>query len=72
MSTPWLRRPDGTLAEGVVDLAFREAEGWVVVDFKTDRELAERREVYAAQVALYVEAVAAATGLAARGVLLQV
>ncbi|MCU0668565.1 MAG: PD-(D/E)XK nuclease family protein, partial [Myxococcota bacterium] len=68
----WLRRADGTLAEGVVDLAFREAAGWVVVDFKTDRELAERRAVYAAQVALYAEAVAAATGLPARGVLLQV
>jgi ATP-dependent exoDNAse (exonuclease V) beta subunit len=68
----WLRRADGTLAEGVVDLAFREAAGWVVVDFKTDRELAERRAVYAAQVALYAEAVAAATGVPARGVLLQV
>lgn len=68
----WLRRVDGTLAEGVIDLAFREAAGWVVVDFKTDRELADRHAVYVAQVALYAEAVSAATGVAARGVLLQV
>ena len=37
-----LRREDGTLLEGVVDLAFREEgpdfAGWTVVDFKTDRE----------------------------------
>lgn len=67
----WLRQADGTLAEGVVDLAFREADGWVVVDFKTDRELGERRAIYAAQVALYAAAIAAATGVPARGVLLQ-
>jgi len=28
--------PGGALLEGVVDLAFREAHGWTVVDFKTD------------------------------------
>ncbi len=71
-----LRRPDGTLVEGVVDLAFRElAQGaplWTVVDFKTDREVEAARERYAAQVALYVEAVAAATGEPARGILLVV
>ncbi len=74
-----LRLPDGSLAEGVVDLAFREpadAErgegGWIVVDFKTDRELETRRGEYARQVALYAEAVASATGEPARPVLLVV
>ena len=71
-----LRLPDGSLAEGVVDLAFREADAasgaatWTVVDFKTDRELADRRAEYGRQVALYARAVAAATGESARGVLL--
>jgi ATP-dependent exoDNAse (exonuclease V) beta subunit len=71
-----LHLEDGTLAEGVVDLAFRESHGrdraWVVVDFKTDRELGPRRAQYVAQVRLYARAVAAATGEPARGVLLGV
>jgi ATP-dependent exoDNAse (exonuclease V) beta subunit len=69
-----LRLPDGSLAEGVLDLAFREegALGWTVVDFKTDRELAVQRAAYAAQVRLYAEALARATGEPARAVLLVV
>ncbi|RIK95991.1 MAG: ATP-dependent deoxyribonuclease subunit A [Proteobacteria bacterium] len=68
----WLRQPDGSLAEGVVDLAFRENGAWTVVDFKTDRELGDQTAVYEAQVRLYAAAVAAATGEPARGVLLRV
>jgi ATP-dependent exoDNAse (exonuclease V) beta subunit len=45
---------------------------WTVVDFKTDVEIAGRREDYERQVALYAKAVAAATGERARGVLLSV
>ena len=71
-----LRREDGRLAEGVVDLAFREDTpnftGWTVVDFKTDRDFESGRAEYAAQVALYVEAIESATNLAARGILLVV
>ena len=71
-----LRLGDGRLAEGIVDLAFREpAAGgplWTVVDFKSDRELSERAPQYAAQVALYAEAIAAATGEETTGVLLVV
>jgi ATP-dependent exoDNAse (exonuclease V) beta subunit len=66
----WLAQADGTLAEGVVDLAFRESGAWTVIDFKTDRELGAQRAVYAAQVALYTEAIARATGESASGVLL--
>ena len=65
------RIADGTVAEGVIDLAFRDSGGWVIVDFKTDLEPGGRPE-YAEQVRLYVEAVAAATGSKARGVLLGV
>jgi ATP-dependent helicase/nuclease subunit A len=48
------------LVRGVVDLAFREAAGWVIVDWKTDAartpaELAERVRRYAPQVRLYAE-----------------
>jgi ATP-dependent helicase/nuclease subunit A len=67
-----LRLPDGVLAEGVVDLAFREGQHWTVVDFKTDRELGDQRSAYAAQVRLYARAVAAATGEPAHPVLLVV
>jgi hypothetical protein len=42
------------------------------VDFKTDVELASRREEYCRQVALYARAIACATGKPARAVLLQV
>jgi ATP-dependent helicase/nuclease subunit A len=66
----------GELIEGVVDLAFREqgpeGAGWVVVDFKTDAELSGRKARYETQVLLYVEAIRAATGEGARGVLLSV
>jgi ATP-dependent exoDNAse (exonuclease V) beta subunit len=67
---------DGTVIEGVIDLAFREtiATGpeWTVVDFKTDVELTERKEKYETQILLYVKAIGAATGEPAKGVLLSV
>jgi ATP-dependent exoDNAse (exonuclease V) beta subunit len=69
--TPIIARlEDGTLVEGVVDLAFTEAAGWTVVDFKTDREFEDASDRYVRQVCLYVDAVAAATHSPARGVLL--
>jgi ATP-dependent exoDNAse (exonuclease V) beta subunit len=71
-----LRLDDGSLAEGVIDLAFRDEGGdgarWTVVDFKTDRDLSQRRDAYEMQVALYARAIATATGEAARAVLLAV
>jgi ATP-dependent exoDNAse (exonuclease V) beta subunit len=67
-----VRLPDGVLAEGVVDLAYREAGGWVVVDFKTDADPALRKDEYERQVALYSFALRRATGAAVRGVLLTV
>jgi hypothetical protein len=64
---------DGRLAEGVVDLAFRDAHGaWTVVDWKTDAELGSRRATYAAQVRLYADAIARATGERAEPLLLVV
>ncbi|WP_458011075.1 UvrD-helicase domain-containing protein [Candidatus Solincola sp.] len=52
--------PLPTLIRGVVDLAFREEDGWVLVDYKTDREASRdplrtaRR--YLPQVRLYASA----------------
>ena len=65
--------PDGTMIEGIVDLAFEEQGGWTVVDYKTDRELAAVGEDrYRRQVALYASAIAQATGQPASGVLIRV
>jgi ATP-dependent helicase/nuclease subunit A len=66
------RLEDGTLVEGVVDAAFADADGWTVIDFKTDAELGARAAVYKRQVALYARAISQATGGPARGVLLRV
>lgn len=68
---------DGTLVEGVADLAFRETDAdgapcWTVVDFKTDLEIAPRLGEYRAQLAVYLRAIARATAESARGVLLQI
>jgi ATP-dependent helicase/nuclease subunit A len=69
-------RDDGTLIEGVVDLAFKEDtpvfKGWTVVDFKTDREVEKAKDQYRTQVTAYVNAVRLATGSEARGFLLVV
>jgi ATP-dependent exoDNAse (exonuclease V) beta subunit len=64
-----LRQPDGTIVEGVVDLAFREDDAWTVVDFKTDRELGKDVDAYRRQVGLYAAAITAATGKPATAVL---
>jgi len=60
------------LVDGQVDLAYESDAGWVVVDFKTDIEIASAQDAYKQQVALYVEAVRRATGRPATGVLLRV
>ena len=56
-----LREEDGTLIEGLADLAFRENGKWIVVDFKTDQELAAALERYRRQVAIYATAISKAT-----------
>ena len=67
----WLQK-DGTLIEGVLDLAFDEGGVTIVVDFKTDHELAAGESRYRAQLQQYVSAVARATGGPARGILFKV
>lgn len=67
-----VRGEDGTITEGVIDLAFEETKAWVVVDFKTDLELGDREAGYRRQVAAYAAALAAATGAPTTGALLVV
>ncbi len=55
-----------TLVRGVIDLVFREAGGWVIVDYKTDDRdesgLAELAGYYAPQVRAYASAWSLLTG----------
>jgi ATP-dependent exoDNAse (exonuclease V) beta subunit len=67
----WVQK-DGTLIEGVLDLAFAEDGVTTVVDFKTDHELAAGEARYRAQLQQYVNAVAAVTKRPAKGVLFRV
>ncbi|MCA1649881.1 MAG: PD-(D/E)XK nuclease family protein, partial [Acidobacteria bacterium] len=67
----WLQN-DGMLIEGVLDLAFDEGDTTIVVDFKTDHELAAGESRYRAQVQQYVNAVSRATGRSTSGVLFRV
>lgn len=52
--------------EGVIDLAFREADGWVIADYKTDvgtdPHFGSREEAYRRQVDLYAQAWQSLTG----------
>ncbi|MGO9055887.1 MAG: UvrD-helicase domain-containing protein [Candidatus Binataceae bacterium] len=67
---------DGTLAEGIADLAFEEAIGgerwWTVVDFKTDAEIQGHLPRYRAQLEIYMRGISRSTGLKTRGILLWV
>ncbi len=59
--TPLLRQYAGTdgILIGTMDLLFREGDGWVLVDYKTDRnKTAEQlRETYSLQLGLYQKAI---------------
>jgi ATP-dependent exoDNAse (exonuclease V) beta subunit len=66
-----LTEADGSMTEGIVDLAFEHDGGWHVVDYKTDAS-DDAFATYAAQVSIYVTAIARATGMPACGYLLRV
>jgi ATP-dependent exoDNAse (exonuclease V) beta subunit len=65
------RLADGSLVEGVLDLAFEEAGAWTVVDFKTDAEIAGELARYRRQIGLYASVVARATAKPVTAVLMQ-
>lgn len=51
---------DGVLIEGVADLVFPDGDRWIVVDFKTDQELASELERYRRQVSIYAKTISKA------------
>jgi ATP-dependent helicase/nuclease subunit A len=59
-------RPTFAVAQGVIDCLAEEADGWLLIDFKTDNIRAEHTEwkarEYAAQIAVYLDAATAAVG----------
>src|SRR5262249_55104363 len=63
--------PDGTILEGVLDLAFEEDAGWTVVDFKTQAELGGALARYGRQVDAYASVIARVTGRPVAAVLLR-
>jgi ATP-dependent exoDNAse (exonuclease V) beta subunit len=63
-----VRLEDGTLVEGRIDLGWSDGARWTVLDYKTDRT--KRRRV--GQLQLYGLALQRATGLPARGIVLEV
>ncbi len=63
---------DGSILEGVLDLAFEEVDGWTVVDFKTTAEAAaEPLARSRRQVGAYASVVARVTGRPATAVLMR-
>jgi ATP-dependent exoDNAse (exonuclease V) beta subunit len=63
--------PDGTMLEGVLDLAFEEGDGWTVVDWKTQAELGTPPASHRRQVAAYASIIARVTGRPATPVLMR-
>ena len=66
------RDPDGSLIEGVIDLAFEEGNGWTVIDFKTDEEFRPNETAYQRQLGMYASAIQAATGARVTALLMHV
>ena len=69
-----MRLDDGMIVEGIVDLAFvdeTDPATWIVIDFKTDFEIAGMLDEYREQVALYALAISRATKLGVKVVLLR-
>jgi ATP-dependent exoDNAse (exonuclease V) beta subunit len=66
------RDNNGLLVEGAVDLAFEQADGWTVIDFKTDEEFRGNEPAYRRQVGIYAAAIQAANGARVSALLMRV
>lgn len=55
--------PEKTVLTGVIDLLFEESGGWVIVDYKTDRDESLFSEKYKRQLSLYRKYWSKVTGL---------
>ena len=71
MPVTWIA-PDGLLIEGTIDLVFEDDADLLVLDFKTDKEIATEQEQYRRQLDVYCRAVSSLKGREARGILLRV
>ena len=71
-----LRIDDGAgvpqLIDGQIDLAYETDRGWMVIDFKTDIEIATAQDAYVRQVSIYLDAIRRATGQPAQGLILKI
>jgi ATP-dependent exoDNAse (exonuclease V) beta subunit len=66
------RDNNGSLIEGIVDLAFEQAERWTVIDFKVDEDFRGNESAYRRQVATYASAIQAANGAQVSALLIRV
>jgi len=66
------RTSDGSVFEGVIDLAFLEGGKWIVVDFKTDVDRPGRASRYRRQVGWYMRVLEQITGVLCDGFVLHV
>jgi ATP-dependent exoDNAse (exonuclease V) beta subunit len=67
-----VKTESGALLDAVIDLAFKDENGWVVIDFKTDAEDPSRALKYRRQVGWYTHGFDVITGGRATGWLLHV
>jgi len=71
---PFTYKDNGTIFEGVMDVVFREGEGLVVLDFKTDKlersDLNPRIEHYRPQARVYSDAIKTIFGVPPKEVIL--
>jgi ATP-dependent exoDNAse (exonuclease V) beta subunit len=56
------KSPDGISLNAVIDLAFLEDDQWVVVDYKTDRDMEKEKEKYRQQLDYYGKLLTEFTG----------
>jgi ATP-dependent exoDNAse (exonuclease V) beta subunit len=66
------RDTNGLLIEGVIDLGFEQAEGWTIIDFKTDEEFRGNEPAYQRQLRMYASAIQAANGAPVSAVLMRI
>jgi len=71
MPVTWMA-PDGILVEGTIDLVFEDDDDLIVLDFKTDKEIATEQDQYRRQLDVYCRAVGSVKGRKAKGILLRV
>jgi len=64
--------PDGILVEGTIDLVFEDDRDLLVLDFKTDKEIATEQDQYRRQLDVYCRAVGSMKSRQAKGILLRV